>query len=457
MIIIKLNQFLLRFVIVVIFLSILVYGHTAAANQPHISGYASLGFGGIGSDQKSDQGFKLGFKPTVIEGLMEDGSPYIWSAGYTWSFSYHIVPDTKPLGIGFIRILLGRKAGNDYLGNFDLIFFHKAVKFSPTSASSMQRCELDWGGGSPSDQTLLFEGQLTRTVICYTPIVINPGTKYFFELNPDNFLGNGWWNALLTNDSSKEIYKVGSIKLPIKAAGLTLGSSSFQVDYIGPQKPCDKVPILDTLIWPVTSKISNSSFASTKVLSEKIGPCTKAIFEAADKSDLQGAYLLKFGGSDPKLRSGLSTGMPTNTSQSSPSTTQIKPSLSFINITGNTLNLSVNVGSGSGKPDQIYLIAPQLSSLNGGKILGKMNGSKATWAIKLDKALSGKTIPLKIVGVKNGVESEAIQTNYAIPKNFAIINKPPVFPTPNTQTVICTRGKQSRAFVGKVCPPGWKE
>jgi len=149
--------------------------------------------------------------------------------------------------------------------------------------------------------------------------------------------------------------------------------------------------------------------------------------------------------------------MPTNTSQSSPSTTQIKPSLSFINITGNTLNLSVNVGSGSGKPDQIYLIAPQLSSLNGGKILGKMNGSKATWAIKLDKALSGKTIPLKIVGVKNGVESEAIQTNYAIPKNFAIINKPPVFPTPNTQTVICTRGKQSRAFVGKVCPPGWKE
>ena len=146
----------------------------------------------------------------------------------------------------------------------------------------------------------------------------------------------------------------------------------------------------------------------------------------------------------------------TNTSQSSPSTTQIKPSLSFINITGNTLNLSVNVGSGSGKPDQIYLMAPQLSSLNGGKILGKMSGSKATWAIKLDKALSGKTIPLKIVGVKNGVESEAIQTNYVIPKNFVIMNKPPVFPTPNTQTVICTRGQQSRAFVGKVCPPGWK-
>ena len=95
-------------------------------------------------------------------------------------------------------------------------------------------------------------------------------------------------------------------------------------------------------------------------------------------------------------------------------------------------------------------------SSNGGKILGKMSGSKATWAIKLDKALSGKTVPLKIVGVKNGIESEAIQTNYVIPKNFVIINKPPVLPTPNTQTIICTRGQQSRAFMGKICPPGWK-
>ena len=454
MIIIKSNRYLLQFAIVVVFLSVLVYSHTAAANQQHSLGYATLGFGGVESGQKSDQGFKLGFNPTVIEDLMEDGSPNVWSALYTLEFNYYIDPNTKPSGFGFIRIGLQRKSGVNYFGNLDL-FFNKAVTFDPKSANSMQRCELDWGNGWASGQ-ILFEGQLTRTAICYSPIVINPGTKYFFELNPDDTLGNGWWNAFLTNDSTKEIYKVGSIKLPIKAAGLTLDSSYFKVEYIGPPKPCEKVPILDTLIWPVTSKISNSSFASTKILSQKIGPCTKAIFEPLGSSDPQGAYLLKFGGSDPKSRSGLSTGISTNTSQSSPSTTQIKPSLSFINITGNTLNLSVNVGSGSGKPDQIYLMAPQLSSLNGGKILGKMSGSKATWAIKLDKALSGKTIPLKIVGVKNGVESEAIQTNYVIPKNFVIINKPPVFPTPNTQTVICTRGQQSRAFVGKVCPPGWK-
>ena len=293
----------------------------------------------------------------------------------------------------------------------------------------------------------------TYYIVCWTSATLFFNTPYLIRFKPDfNSASTNefWWRAELINPKTGELLQVGRIKnfaININESLMSVRNVYF---YGGGVEKCNEIPILDLKLKAVQS----STKVAAKYRNFLKNECILADFGAArDQAD---TYYLKFGGSDPKSRSGLSTGISTNTSQSSPSTTQIKPSLSFINISGNTLNLSVNVGSGGSKPDQIYLMAPQLSSLNGGKILGKMNGSKATWAIKLDKALSGKTIPLKIVGVKNGVESEAIQTNYLIPKNFVIMNKPPVFPTPNTQTVICTRGQQSRAFVGKVCPPGWK-
>jgi hypothetical protein len=92
------------------------------------------------------------------------------------------------------------------------------------------------------------------------------------------------------------------------------------------------------------------------------------------------------------------------------------PSFSLINITGNKININVNLGSvSSSRPDQVYLVAPKLGILDSNKLFGDISGSKASWSIDFDKLLSGTAIPLKVVGVKNGVESDAVEQNFNVP------------------------------------------
>jgi len=98
-----------------------------------------------------------------------------------------------------------------------------------------------------------------------------------------------------------------------------------------------------------------------------------------------------------------------------------KPSFSLINIVGNKLNVSVNLGSsGTSKPDSVYLVAPKLGILDSNKLFGKVSGSKASWSIDFDKLLSGTAIPLKVVGVKNGVESDPLEQDFNAP---AVVEK----------------------------------
>ncbi len=107
-----------------------------------------------------------------------------------------------------------------------------------------------------------------------------------------------------------------------------------------------------------------------------------------------------------------STPTPTPTPTPKPAT----PSFSLINITGNKININVNLGSvSSSRPDQVYLVAPKLGILDSNKLFGDISGSKASWSIDFDKLLSGTAIPLKVVGVKNGVESDAVEQNFNVP------------------------------------------
>ena len=99
-----------------------------------------------------------------------------------------------------------------------------------------------------------------------------------------------------------------------------------------------------------------------------------------------------------------------------------KPTFSLINVVGNKLNLSVNLGSaGSSRPDNVYLVAPKLGILDSNKLFGNVSGSKANWSIDFDKLLAGATIPLKVVGVKNGVESDAVEQNFNAPDPAKLI------------------------------------
>lgn len=110
------------------------------------------------------------------------------------------------------------------------------------------------------------------------------------------------------------------------------------------------------------------------------------------------------------------SGSTSNTTTSVKKTTVNKPTFSLINIVGNKLNVSVNLGNaGSSRPDSVYLVAPKLGILDADKLFGKVSGSKASWSLDFDKLLSGTAIPLKIVGVKNGVESDPVEQSFNAP------------------------------------------
>lgn len=105
-----------------------------------------------------------------------------------------------------------------------------------------------------------------------------------------------------------------------------------------------------------------------------------------------------------------------STSDTSASKKPSSPSFSLINVVGNKININVNLGSASSsRPDQVYLVAPRLGILDSNKLFGDISGSKASWSIDFDKLLSGTAIPLKVVGVKNGVESDAVEQNFNVP------------------------------------------
>ena len=115
------------------------------------------------------------------------------------------------------------------------------------------------------------------------------------------------------------------------------------------------------------------------------------------------------------------TPTPTPTPTSKPSPKPATPSFSLINIVGNKININVNLGSAtSSRPDSVYLVAPKLGILDSNKLFGDVSGSKASWSIDFDKLLSGAAIPLKVVGVKNGVESEPLEQDFNAP---AVVDK----------------------------------
>jgi hypothetical protein len=130
---------------------------------------------------------------------------------------------------------------------------------------------------------------------------------------------------------------------------------------------------------------------------------------------------------------------PTPTPTPKPVTKPATPSFSLINITGNKLNVSVNLGNaGSSRPDSVYLVAPKLGILDSNKLFGDVSGSKASWSIDFDKLLSGAAIPLKVVGVKNGVESEPLEQDFNAPAAVEklLTNKSAPLPPKNVKSRI---------------------
>ena len=119
-----------------------------------------------------------------------------------------------------------------------------------------------------------------------------------------------------------------------------------------------------------------------------------------------------------------------------------RPSFSLVNFSGNKVNINVDLGSGANKPDQIYLIAPKIGATEAKKIYGKITGNIATWSFNLSNVVSGDLIPMKLVSMKKGIESDSFEENFTVPSLSSVIanNAVPVAPKKITSRVIGTSG-----------------
>lgn len=116
------------------------------------------------------------------------------------------------------------------------------------------------------------------------------------------------------------------------------------------------------------------------------------------------------------------------------------PTFSLVNFVGNKININVNLGNMNNLPDQVYLVAPKIGITEAKRVFGKISGSMATWSLDFDTLFSGDLVPLKIVSIKNGVESNSLEENFNVPNlsNVQLNNAVPWAPKNVTSRIIGT-------------------
>jgi hypothetical protein len=113
------------------------------------------------------------------------------------------------------------------------------------------------------------------------------------------------------------------------------------------------------------------------------------------------------------------------------------PTFSAVNFSGNKININVNIGSSSNRPDKVYLVAPKLGFTSANPNPGTINGNTASWSLDLNSVLGGTAIPLEIVGEKDGVKSDPLTGSYNVPST-AKVTSVPAAPTKFSSRIVGT-------------------
>ena len=255
--------------------------------------------------------------------------------------------------------------------------------------------------------------------ICWTPLQAVAGETYTFTIKHWDNNGTKWWNASVIIQSTGKTIQLGSLENnatnSVMNASLNMNAYNQTSFYKAPLPPCREIPNFSITY----GSLKNSGFGQPAFSGTRNSTTCPAISNF--NLGTPGKFRLDIGaGAGGSISTNPTAGGSTSTSATNPSATKKvsvnRPSFSLINVVDNKLNLSVNIGNaGSTRPDTVYLVAPKLGILDSNRLFGNISGSKASWSIDFDKLLSGTTIPLKVVGVKNGVESDPVEQNFNAP------------------------------------------
>lgn len=407
------------------------------------------------------------FIPTVNTALI-DGNGFRWSSQYHIDFCWNDNGTLSSSGpkCGYAGFGLGSRVGNNYYGNFDFALFN-AIDFQKISNDPQINC-------SNSADAGLINNTKTFYMNCWRSVVVQMGTPYVLRVQNEsssNSTDSNWWSATLRNKNTNETILIGKIQAFANDYKSQLSLLETVVFYQGDPVSCDKVPIMDLRVAPFKSSTKSSSMKNYWTAN-----CVNAA--AIESTDYPGYVSIRLGGSDPKSResqkpSTVSTPKPIETFSSAKkfmtSTKVIPPELSAINISGNTINIKVNIGNIT--PDVVYLISPKLFGEESQKVKGEIKGNAAFWSFVVDPKLAMGSIPISFYSVKGDLISKESRVIYSPPSASpkpSTVKKPTTFNSskpktplysqnnPNSSTVICIKGPNIRTFAGKNCPPGWK-
>lgn len=334
-----------------------------------------------------------------------DGAAFRWSNQYHFDFCWQSTSKLSNVGqrCGYVGFGLGSKNGANYYGNFDFAIFN-SIAFVTTKTEPNTTCN-NSGDGGYIDKTQ------TYYMNCWKGIAIQMGTPYILRVqwDPSNTPNDdNWWSASLINKSSNETITIGKIKAFGNSYKEALSTLETVIFYAGDVRACDALPIMDMRVLPARSSTATSSF-----ISEWTDKCVRAV--ALPSKEFEGYYSIRLGGAKPETRE---VGYAKTTS-SSPTPSKnaaidkpTAPIFSGIKISGNTLNIKVNLNSS--EPDMVYLISPKLTSDSAKKVLAEIENDSATWSIKFDPRVTNGNIPISFYSVKNGVVSTESKIDYLI-------------------------------------------
>lgn len=381
----------------------------------------------VQSDQSYHQGadYYLNFVPTRLdlnESLEMDFTPLTLSLGekggrgsyYGFDWCWQTKDSLKgELACGSFHIEAYGESGNGLVANADFFFQHASAT---SKIDSETNCELR--------MARKIAGENSNYTTCARRVIIQPDRTYTLSVistwrgQTYGNVGN-WWKATMTDKQTGASVDIGYIKGVANLYELPLASMHIGFSFEGKPSLCNQVPINDTIYGSLRS----GTGVKATLKSDRTGNCAQV--KIGRLNDDPTKFMVNHGGADAASRniSKFSTiSLYGNPSQSNSSTTTNKPStpkLTLLNVTGNEVNIDVNLGNAA-KPDTVFLIAPNLAGNSNGKIPGTISGNSARWKIPLSKDLSGALIPIKIISESKGVESDALDSEFQVP----IINAP---------------------------------
>ena len=282
-----------------------------------------------------------------------------------------------------------------------------------------------------------FQTPNTWRATCSAPLMPIANETYIFYMKPYKVNGSQWWAGFVMIESTGKSIELGHLennpsKTTLSASKGMRGYNQITFwDDVLP--PCSKIPNFSAIIGPLTTPGTGSAPKVSGIrLSEKC-PSLSRLETLSNPV----RYRMNMG----NLGMNQETPKATPAQSKNPSKSE-RPVFSLVNFTGNKVNVNVDLGSGANKPDQIYLAFPRFGATEARKIYGKISGNIAKWSIDLNNLNSGDIIPMKIVGVRKGIESVALEENFTAPSLSSAIanNAAPVAPKNITSRVIGTSG-----------------